>query len=167
VALETRCELLLRAQTQYVQAIRVGNAEWAAASAYRIGQLYSGLYSDIVDVPVPDPDVPSDIREPEELEAFRDEYPRHYRRLLRAYLEPLLRNAIRWWETNLMMTERTGLGGEWVGRTQADLQRIRDLLDADAEDGAEEGGGEPNSAPAGGEQPPDPVWEQRDPGGLG
>jgi hypothetical protein len=53
----------------------------------------------------------------------------HYRRLLREYMEPLLHNAIRWWESNLMMVERTGVEGEWVSRTREQLERVRDLLD--------------------------------------
>lgn len=127
--LEARCELLLRAQTQYVQAIRVGNAQWAAAAAYRIGEMYSSLFADVVAVPVPEAEVPPDMTDAAEIEAFRREYPRHYRRLLSEYLEPLLHNAIRWWETNLMMVERTGVEGDWVGRTRAELIRVRGLLD--------------------------------------
>lgn len=128
-ALQARCHFLLRAQTQYVQAIRVGNAEWAAASAYRIGQMYSSLYSEIMDVPVPEPDIPQDITDPEDVEVFRQEYPAEYRRILQEYLSPLLQNAIRWWETNLMMVERTGVQGPWVGQTRSDLERVRQLLD--------------------------------------
>lgn len=128
-ALERRCELLLRAQTQYVQTIRIGNAHWAAASAYRIGDMYSSLYDEIMEIPVPEAEVPPEITNPEEIRIFRDEFPTHYRRLLREYLEPLLHHAIRWWESNLMMVERTGVQGEWVGRTREQLTRIQDLLD--------------------------------------
>ncbi len=134
LALERRCSLLLRAQTQYVQAIRVGNAHWAAASAYRIGEMYSTLYAEIMDVPVPEADVPPDLTDPAEVRAFREEYPRHYRRLLREYLQPLLHNAIRWWESNLMMVERTGARGEWAERTRDDLRRVQELLDQIAEE---------------------------------
>jgi tetratricopeptide (TPR) repeat protein len=137
IALERRCGLLLRAQTQYVQAIRVGNAHWAAASAYRIGEMYSSLYAEIMEIPVPEAEIPPDITSPEEIEIFRTEYPVHYRRILREYLQPLLHNAIRWWESNLMMVERTGIHGEWAERTRDDLRRVQDLLDritADDED---------------------------------
>jgi tetratricopeptide (TPR) repeat protein len=129
IALERRCELLLRAQTQYVQTIRIGNAHWAAASAYRIGDMYSSLYDEIMAIPVPEAEVPDDITAPEDVAVFREEYPVHYRRLLREYMEPLLHNAIRWWESNLMMVERTGVEGEWVSRTREQLERVRDLLD--------------------------------------
>jgi len=128
-ALERRCELLLEAQVQYVQAIRVGNAHWGAASAYRIGQMYSSLYDDVMAVPVPTAEPPPDLTAPEEIEAFRDEFPRHYRRLLREYLAPLLHNAIRWWESNLMMVERTGVRGAWVERTRRNLGRVQELLE--------------------------------------
>lgn len=138
VALEGRCELLLRAQTQYTQAIRVGNAHWAAASAYRIGDMYSSLYREIMAIPVPDAEVPRDITDPADIQVFREEYPRHYRRILREYLQPLLHHAIRWWESNLMMIERTGIQGEWVERTREDLERVQDLLDRLAEEEAAE-----------------------------
>jgi tetratricopeptide (TPR) repeat protein len=131
-ALERRCALLLAAQVQYVQAIRVGNAHWGAASAYRIGEMYSTLYDDVMAVPVPDVEVPPDLTHPEEVEAFRDEFPRHYRRLLREYLEPLLHSAIRWWESNLMMVERTGVTGPWADETRERLDGLQRLLDADA-----------------------------------
>ena len=149
-ALERRCELLLEAQTQYVQAIRVGNTTWGAASAYRIGAMYSELYDDVMEVPIPEAEVPPDLTEPEDIEAFRQEYPAHYRRLLREYLEPLLHNAIRWWESNLMMIERTGVRGQWVQRTREELNRVQALLNALGEGGSEgeEGGGEDLSSPA-------------------
>lgn len=135
-ALDLRCELVLRAQTQYVQAIRMGNAHWGAASAYRIGEMYSSLFDDVMEVPVGDIVVPPDLVSPEEIQAFLEEFPRHYRRLLRQRLEPLLHNAIRWWESNLMMIERTGISGEWVERTRGNLDRVRSLLANFEEDDA-------------------------------
>jgi tetratricopeptide (TPR) repeat protein len=151
-ALEGRCELLLRAQTQYVQAIRAGNAHWGAASAYRIGAMYSELYDEVMAIPVPDVPVPADITTPEEVAAFREEFPRHYRRLLREYLEPLLHNAIRWWESNIMMVERTGVGGEWVARTRENLRRVSELLASLEADAATE----QEPAPAGAAPIPEP-----------
>jgi tetratricopeptide (TPR) repeat protein len=135
-ALEHRAELLLRAQTQYVQAIRVGNAHWGAAAAYRIGEMYSGLFDDVMAVPVGAVEVPPDLTSPEEIRTFLEEFPLVYRRLLRQRLEPLLHNAIRWWESNLMMVERTGVRGEWVGRTRTNLERVRALLEEIVDEGS-------------------------------
>lgn len=148
IALERRCALLLEAQTQYVQAIRVGNAHWGAASAYRIGEMYSGLYDDVMAVPVPEVEVPPDLTAPEEIQAFRDEFPRHYRHLLREYLEPLLHNAIRWWESNLMMVERTGVSGQWVQRTRENLSNVQRLLEEIEEEGENDDHGDDESDPS-------------------
>lgn len=155
-ALMERAELLLRAQTHYVQAIRVGNAYWGAASAYRLGEMYSGLFDDVMAVPVGAVEVPPDITAPDEVRSFLEEFPLHYRRLLRQRLEPLLHNAIRWWEANLMMVERTGVQGEWVGRTRASLERVRALLEEITDEGSGPTGVDPgeSTAESGDPRPP-------------
>lgn len=115
--LERHARLLLEAQREYFNTIRLGNAHWAAASGYRVGQMYDDFWNTITRAPVPPrPDLSADL-----YRVFGDEY----HRKLREMVEPLLRHAISYWEMTLLMVERTGARNEWVDRTRQDLDRVR------------------------------------------
>ncbi len=123
VALESRARILLDAQREYFATIRRGNAHWAAASGYRIGQMYDAFWTEITEAPVPPrPDLTPDLRA-----VFADEY----RKNLREMVKPLLQHAIRYWEMTLMMVDRSGVRTEWTERTRADLARVQGALVAD------------------------------------
>jgi tetratricopeptide (TPR) repeat protein len=119
-ALEDRARVLLDAQREYFNTIRIGHAHWAAASGYRIGQMYDAFWTVISTAPVPPrPDLSPDL-----YRVFSEEYHRN----LREMVKPLLQHAVRYWEMTLLMVERTGARSEWSDRARRDLDRVRQAL---------------------------------------
>ncbi|MEM1023387.1 MAG: tetratricopeptide repeat protein [Myxococcota bacterium] len=113
--LEAKCELLLRAQSNFIRTIRVGHTGWATAAGYRIGSLYETLHSQMLDVPVP--------------ESLDESAKMVYREELRKRVRVLVKKAIRVYEMSKEMAERVGEKNEWVERTNASLQRMKDLYE--------------------------------------
>jgi tetratricopeptide (TPR) repeat protein len=111
--LEQKCEQLLRAQNNFIRAIRVGHAGWATAAGFRIGSLYERLYDDLMKVPVP-PDLD-------------DEAKKVYLEELRAKIGVLVVKAIKVYEQSLEMAQRVGEQNEWVERTSRSLERMKSL----------------------------------------
>ncbi|HEY8428283.1 MAG TPA: tetratricopeptide repeat protein, partial [Sandaracinaceae bacterium] len=116
--LDRRARLILDAQREYFSTIRFADAHWAAASGYRIGSMYDGLWHAMMEAPIPPPTRPMN-------EATTELYRREYRLELARHIRPLIRHAIRYWEMTLLMVERTGVRTEWAERTRADLERMR------------------------------------------
>ena len=110
-ALEEKCQRLLDAQTEYTDAIRLGEAHWAAASAYRIGKLYRNLWEDMVAAPPP-----SDLGE-EEREIYVE--------VLKERIQVLLEKAVRQWERVVKMGKRLELDDEWVETAEAEIREVR------------------------------------------
>ncbi|MCB9653777.1 MAG: tetratricopeptide repeat protein [Deltaproteobacteria bacterium] len=120
--LEAKCDLLLRAQNNFIRAIRVGHVGWATAAGYRIGSLYERLYDDLVQVPVPP--------------GLDDEAKAVYLSELKSRVGVLVVKAIKVYELSLEAAERVGENNEWVTRTHASLERMKALyLDALRADG--------------------------------
>lgn len=136
--LERRAELLLQAQTEYFNTIRLTNPHWAAAAGYRIGAMYDGLWNAVMTAPVP--------ARPDLDDADRAVFAEEYRRELSNMIKPLLRHAVRYWDLTLMMVERTGVRTEWADRARRDLERVRQVL-------VEQGPGAGGLPPASGTQP--------------
>lgn len=114
-ALEDKCALLLRAQNNFIRAIRVGHTGWATASGFAIGALYEHLYDALMAVPVP-------AELDEEARTF-------YKAELRRRLGVLVKKAIEVYERSLQMAERVGEDNEWVSRTNTSLERMRRLYE--------------------------------------
>lgn len=124
--LEYKAELLLSAQGHYLRTIKVGNAYWATASGTQIGSLYQDMYQQI-----------SDSNAPREL---GEEEAKIYRQELRKRVRVLLTKAITVYESTLAAAERLGSSGAFVDRAREGLERMKQLLLADA--------GEDEPAPA-------------------
>ncbi|MEO1227826.1 MAG: tetratricopeptide repeat protein [Myxococcota bacterium] len=118
--LQAKCQLLLRAQSNLIRAIRVGHRGWATAAGFRIGTLYERLFDEMMDVPVP-PDL-----EPDVAEVYREE--------LRERVGVLVKKAIRVYEMNREMAERVGEQNEWVEKTSLALERMKRLYLANVSD---------------------------------
>lgn len=116
--LEYKAQLLLSAQGHYLRAIRMGNAHWGTAAGQRIGGLYETLYDQMMNAPVP---------------AGMDEHQTElYRGLLRRKVRVLVQKAISVYERTLSAAERVGVRSGFVARTQASLDRMKEVLLADA-----------------------------------
>ncbi len=116
-ALETKCKLLLDAQVEYTGAVRLGNAHWAAAAAYRIGKLYRILWQDMMEAPPPE-----DLTE-EEREIYFD--------IMRKRIEVLLKKALAQWERVVKMSERLDFRDEWTEKAHEEIEEIKTLLKQD------------------------------------
>jgi tetratricopeptide (TPR) repeat protein len=111
--LEQKCELLLRAQNNFIRTIRAGHNGWATAAGFRIGSLYERLYDDMMQVPVP-PGLGEDGK------AF-------YLSEVRKKVGVLVTKAIKIYEQSLEMATRVGEKNEWVERTSKSLERMKSL----------------------------------------
>ena len=123
--LEDKCQLLLRAQNNFIRTIRVGHRGWATAAGYRIGSLYERLYDDLLNVPVP----PNIGEEAQKL----------YLEELRKKVGVLVMKAIKIYERSLDMAQRVGEKNEWVDRTSKSLERMKALALAQLNDDPEDG----------------------------
>jgi tetratricopeptide (TPR) repeat protein len=109
-ALERKCQLLLDAQNEYTKTIRIAHPHWAAAAAYRIGNLYHSLWEDLVSAPVP--------RE------LTEEERAIYTELLKDRIQVLLTKATRQWKRTLKMARRLNLNSEWIEQTTLELEEV-------------------------------------------
>jgi tetratricopeptide (TPR) repeat protein len=121
--LEFKAELLLSAQGHYFRTIKIGNAYWATAAGTQIGGLYQDMYQQI-----------SESRAPREL---NEEEARIYRQELRKRVRVLLTKAITVYESTLAAAERLGSSGPFVDRARESLEKMKQLLLADATEDAE------------------------------
>lgn len=112
--LEKKCRLLLDAQNEYTQTIKIAHPHWAAAAAYRIGNLYRTLWDDMVAAPVP--------------EDLTDEQKEIYAKVLKDRISVLLTKAIVQWERTLKMARRLSLNNEWIDKTTSELEEIRQIM---------------------------------------
>jgi tetratricopeptide (TPR) repeat protein len=122
--LEEKAKLLLEAQRLYTDVIRVGEPNWAAAAAYRIGALYHHLWKDMLSAPPP-----GDLD---------DEAKEIYLQILRDRTRVLLKKAVVQWERTLKLARRLHLDNEWVDSTTRDLEEIRRELAIEERAGMDE-----------------------------
>lgn len=135
--LELKAELLLSAQGHYLRAIRIGNGYWATAAGAQIGGLYQNLHEHM-----------TDARAPKDLSSDEAAI---YRLELRKKIRVLITKAITVYERTLEAAERIGAQNPFVERTRESLQRMKDLLLAEAK--AEEEANLPEAPP----EPPPPA----------
>ena len=51
--MDDKARLLLSAQRQYIETIKMGNPQWASASGYQVGSLYEEFYDSFIHAPIP------------------------------------------------------------------------------------------------------------------
>ncbi len=110
-ALEIKCQLLLDAQNEYTKTIRIAHPHWAAAAAYRIGNLYHTLWDHMITAPIP--------------ENLSDQEQEIYTEILKGNIQVLLKKATRQWERTLKMARRLNLSNEWISQTSKELEAVR------------------------------------------
>jgi TolA-binding protein len=117
--MEEKCRLLLVAQRAYIDAMKLGNPQWASASGYQVASLYEELYDALIHSPVP-PEVAGD-----ENAEKRDVYYEEVRKKIRVLLE----KSLKWNEQNLLMLERLGIQNEWRDKSKLAFAKLQKMLD--------------------------------------
>ena len=87
IDMDDKARLLLSAQRQYIETIKLGNPQWASASGYQVGSLYEELYDAFIHAPIP-PELLGEANQ-EKREVYYDEL----RKKIRILLEKSLRTA--------------------------------------------------------------------------
>jgi len=119
IDLEEKAHLLLVAQRQYIDTVKLGNAQWASASGYQIASLYEEFYEALIHAPVP----------PELLGKANDEKREIYYEQLRKRIRILLEKSLRYHEQTLQMVERLGVQNEWRDKSKLAYAKLQRLLD--------------------------------------
>lgn len=110
---ETRCQALLDAQTQYSQVLRVGSAHWSAMAGVRVAQLYTSLHDELIQAARL---APTDSEEERAL----------VEGALRLRYSVLLRKAVALMRTTLTVVQRTDSESVWGKKAElalADLEK--------------------------------------------
>ncbi|HEY2730567.1 MAG TPA: tetratricopeptide repeat protein [Polyangia bacterium] len=119
IDMEEKARLLLVAQRQYIETIKLGNPQWASASGYQIGSLYEEFYDAFMHAPIP-PELLGEANQ-EKLEVYYEE--------LRKRIRILLEKALRTHEQNLLMLERLGVQNEWRDKSKLAFANLKKMLD--------------------------------------
>lgn len=112
--LEEKCQRLLRAQYQYLRAIREGHPGWASAAGYSVGRMYEEMHEEMITLPAPD-----------DLTVEQKDI---YTQLVRKKVLILLEKAEKTWTQTADMVTRTGADGEWGQKTRLSLENVRRRL---------------------------------------
>lgn len=143
--LESKAADLLLAQAHYIRTIRIRNPQWIVASLFRIGELYRGMYHDMLKAPIPG--------------HLSDKEKRVYVRMLKNRIQVLLQKAIYAFEKNIRMAETLGLSNHnWVKRTRKQLKQLREFIVKEyLSEPKEDPKAGPTSRPAAGQTPTAPA----------
>ncbi len=117
--LNDKAKLLLAAQREYIETIKLGNPQWASAAGYQIGSLYEELYDAFIHAPVPE----------ELLGEANQEKREVYYEELRKEIRILLEKSLRTHEQNLLMLERLGVQNEWRDKSKLAFAKLQKMLD--------------------------------------
>jgi tetratricopeptide (TPR) repeat protein len=115
--LQQKAELFLRAQSNYIRALRYHHPHWSVAAGYMIGKMYEDFYMDMYRAEIPD-----DLTR-EQVAMYFDE--------LSKKINPLMERAIQVYERNLSLSQRisrTEEADKWVEATATHLTRMRAFL---------------------------------------
>ena len=117
--MDDKARLLLSAQRQYIETIKLGNPQWASASGYQVGSLYEEFYDSFVHAPIPPDLIGSANLEKREI----------YYEELRKKIRILLEKSLRTHEQNLLMLERLGVQNEWRDKSKLAFAKLQRMLD--------------------------------------
>ncbi|MFU8803498.1 MAG: tetratricopeptide repeat protein [Bradymonadaceae bacterium] len=115
--LQEKAELFLRAQSNYIRALRYHHPHWSVAAGYMIGKMYEDFYMDMFRAEIPD-----DLTEEQVILYFEE---------LGRQIKPLMERAIQVYERNLSLSQRivrTDEAEKWIEATAMHLTRMRAFL---------------------------------------
>lgn len=110
--MESRCQLLLDAQSAYSDSFRAYDAHWSSMAGFRVGELYERLHRDLMAI---EPPVLADT----------DEKRRLFAAAMRLRYAILLEKAAGMLQHTLTMAQRTGEASPWVERSRVTMAEIR------------------------------------------
>lgn len=116
--LETRCQLILDAQSAYSDAWRAYDSYWSTLAGYRLAEMYEKLHEDVMAMQPPSG---ADTQARREL----------YEGAMRLRYSVLLEKARGMMEHTLAMAERTGEKTPWVDKARTALATIREAEQAE------------------------------------
>jgi len=119
IDMEEKAHLLLTAQRQYIETIKLGNPQWASASGYQIGSLYEEFYDAFIRAPIPPELIGPENQDKREI----------YYEELRKRIRILLEKSVRTHEQNLLMLERLGVQNEWRDKSKLAFAKLQKMLD--------------------------------------
>jgi hypothetical protein len=150
--MEEKARLLLVAQRQYIETIKLGNPQWASASGYQIGSLYEEFYDAFIHAPMPS-ELLGDANQ-EKREVYYEE--------LRKRIRILLEKSVRTHEQNLLMLERLGVENEWRDKSKLAFAKLQKMLDPNYKfEFADPSSPAPAAAPDGRSGTPEPADRER------
>ncbi len=112
--LTDKAAMFMKAQSEYMRTVRVGNIFWSSRAGVRIGQLYEEFYNDIMSAEVPPGLNATDLG--------------RYMNELRRQARPLLEKAVVLYERNMEVCRKFGAKEEWFAEMKSRLARLKDLL---------------------------------------
>ncbi len=115
--LQIKADLFLRAQSNYIRALRYHHPQWSVAAGYMIGKMYEDFYVDLFTA-----EIPADLT---------DEEAKMYFEELRSQIKPLMERAVQVYERNLSFSQRladTPEAQRWASETATQLMRMRAYL---------------------------------------
>lgn len=110
-ALETRCQLMLDAQSAYSQAMRAGDAHWSAMAGVAVGALYQSLHEELVSMPRPQA-------------ADSDQRRELFDGAMRLRYSILLRKAAAMLRATLALRDKDQASSVWTSRAEDALAHI-------------------------------------------
>lgn len=115
--LEARCQGLLDAQLAYTDTMRARDSYWSAMSGFRVGQLYTRLHAEAMQIPPP-----------REATTFKQK--QLFEGALRLRYRILLEKGLRMMEATVRLGDRVGEESEWLVRSrEAKLALQQALID--------------------------------------
>ena len=113
--LSDKSNFFLKAQTDYLDCIRLSAKPWSVAAGFRLGELYEAMYEDMMGA-----EIPGDLTADDRVIYFDE---------LKKYVQPLVERAVDIYERNLSMNDRLGGAADWAKKSEAGLARMRHILE--------------------------------------
>ncbi|MGB0589701.1 MAG: tetratricopeptide repeat protein [Myxococcota bacterium] len=115
--IEAKSNLFLKCQAAFLRTVRFQHPEYSVIAGFRLGQIFETFYDHLLSA-----EVPPDLDE-EEIAVYYEE--------LKDKIRPLVEKAVDIFERNLRLGQRMGRSGEWMRKTEASLERLRELMQDD------------------------------------
>lgn len=115
--LSDKSSFFLKAQTAYLQAIRLSTKPWSVGAGFRLGELYEAMVEDMMKA-----EIPADMDETDRGIYFDE---------LKKYVKPMVERAVDIYQRALQMNDRLGGTEEWSKASEAGLDRMQRMLEGE------------------------------------